>query len=826
MKGLTSLEASKKLQTVGYNELQEAGSKDILSISKEVMREPMFLLLVSCGLLYIILGDYREGFILLSCIFLIIFITFYQYQKSEKALSALKNLSAPRALVMRDGKETRIPGREVVPDDILILNEGDRIAADAQLLECIHLTVDESLLTGESLSVRKELGEESLSSKVFSGTLVVNGRGLAKVTATGMHTAFGKIGESISQITKTDSQLQKETKSLIRKLFLIGSFISIIVVLAFYFTRGNFIHSLLNGLAAAMAILPEEFPVVMTVFLAVGAWRLSKKNVLTRNPSSIEILGSATVLCTDKTGTITQNKMEIAAISNGIQIINKKDFNQSVDQIKQIISAAFKASQENTIDPIDKAIHDLKNEYHLPDADKSLLLQEYPLGKDLMAITKIFSDQTNAQNWAYSKGAPEAIFNICRMSENEIKDAMEQIKLLAEKGLRVIGVAEGILDQKVLPELQTDLHLNFLGLIGMEDPVRPEVFDAISQCQDAGIRVIMITGDYPVTAKTIAQKIGFPEFDNIITGQEIQDMDDEKLSVQIRHTNIFARVLPDQKLRIVKALQVNEEVVAMTGDGVNDAPALKAANIGISMGKRGTDVAREASSLVLLDDNFASIVAAIRSGRKIFDNLQKAMSYIMSIHIPIIGLTLLPAFLSDYPVLLLPLHIVFMELIIDPISSIAFESELEEKNIMKRPPRLIRKKFFGTGFILVSCLKGLLLFAMVLIVYLITINEHHTENEIRTIAFSAFIFGNLILIISDLSRTRTVFSFFLGKNFPAIFIMSAALLIFIGMVIIPQMEKFFSFQYPGIKHFLPVLLSSIALLSILELIKWIRFKKS
>ncbi|MDF2439008.1 MAG: cation-translocating P-type ATPase [Bacteroidota bacterium] len=823
MKGLSTIQVNENLKKHGFNELPSAKPKNLFRIALEVLKEPMFLLLISCGIIYIVLGDYREGGVLLSTIFIIIFITFYQYQKTEKALSALKLLSSPRALVIRNGEKKRIAGREVVPDDILILNEGDRIAADGSLLETTNLMVDESMLTGESVPVLKSLQDNGSDTNglVFSGTLIVQGNGVAKVMATGTKTQFGKIGISLQGVKEEGTRLQKEMKMLIRNLFIAGALISAGVVIVFYFTRGNFIQSLLNGLASAMAILPEEFPVVLTVFMAIGAWRLSKKNVLTRKPSAIESLGSATVLCSDKTGTITQNKMEIAAVFCGNELIYKDDFERNKNKTSGLITTAYFASQNNPIDPMEKAIEVSYQSMVSKKQPNAVLVKEYPLSKSLFAMTRVIKFEPENQSFIFCKGAPEAIFQLCKMDRIQISSLLSIVEQLGENGLRVIAAAKtSLLPGTSLPESQHGFDFEFEGLIALEDPIRPEVPQALKECEEAGIKVIMITGDFPATAKSIAHKIGMNAQGKILSGHEIKEMSDDELKNRILDVNVFARVVPEQKLRIVEALKANHEIVAMTGDGVNDAPALKAAHIGIAMGGKGTDVAREAASLVLLDDNFASIVAAIRSGRKIFDNLQKAMFYIIAVHIPIIGLALLPAFIPSLPLLLMPLHIVFMELIIDPVCSIAFESEQEEKGIMKRPPRNPEKKFFGLKNIFFSIAEGTLVLLMVMAVYFLSIYEGHTEGEVRAIAFSSLIVGNVFLILTNLSKTRSFIAVIAEKNIAVIVILIAAMFMLVSILSVPSLRIIFNFEFPGYKHFISSIIGSVSILAILETIKY------
>ncbi len=817
-KGITSAEAAEKLIKTGYNELPSAKPKNLMGIGKEVMKEPMFSLLIGCGFLYMILGDYREGAVLMSTILLIISITFYQYRKTEKALEALKQLSSPRAIAIRDGKEMRIPGREVVPGDILILNEGDRIPADACLIETANFLVDEALLTGESLPVSKF--SEGKHNELYAGTLAVQGRCIAKVTQTGLQSQLGKIATSLNATNDSLTRLQKEMKVLIRRFAIIGAIVSVGVVVVFYLTRGNFLRSVLIGLASAMSILPEEFPVVMTVFLALGAWRLSKKNVLTRKPSAIETLGSTTVLCSDKTGTITQNKMAVVAVSTAEGYFTESSLTNEATH--KPIKIAQLASEVKTIDPMDTAINQFAAT--LFTKENSLqLVKEYPLSTKLLAVTRIYQE-SDTQYMAAAKGAPEAIFKLCRLSDSETMQHRINLERMARDGFRVLGVAESMDNLNVLPLDQFNIAFKFVGLIAFEDPIRPEVPEAIKNCYGAGIKVIMITGDHPITAKTIAHKAGMQN-DTIITGQELSLMTDQQLRERIESTAIFARIVPGHKLRIVKALKDNGEIVAMTGDGVNDAPALKAADIGIAMGLKGTDVAREASSLVLLDDNFASIVTGVRLGRRIFDNMQKAMSYILAIHIPIIGLTLLPAFFPTLPLLLLPLHIVFLELIVDPVCSVAFESEQEELGIMHRPPRAINKKFFGIKRMTYSLFQGLLLLGVVLAVYFISIKEGHSEGEIRAIAFSSLIVGNVFLILTNLSSTRIFTSVFSEGNLAAVLMLSIAIILLFAIISIPQLRHLFSFGYPGYSHFILSLLGASGLLLVLELVKLNRRKR-
>lgn len=822
--GLTTKQARERLRFHGYNQLSSSKPKSILKIAVEVVKEPIFLLLIACGVLYVILGEYREGSMMLLTIFIIIFITFYQHLKTEKSLEALKRLSSPRALVIRDGVEMRIPGIEVVPDDLIILQEGDRVPADAELLQAWNLLVDESILTGESLPVSKSKTSEDIK-KVFSGSIVVQGKGIAKVESTGVHTQLGLIGASLQKIEKDGTRLQKEMKVFIRNIFISGVVLSICIVVAFYVTRGNLIQSILNGLASAMAILPEEFPVVLTIFLAMGAWRLSNQKVLTRKPSAIETLGSATVLCSDKTGTITQNKMEVVSIYAQKKWYDKTDFIDNKSEIFNIIETAHLASAIRSIDPMEKALHSLRSIKDFASVDDIQLIKEYPLSRHLLAMTNVWSNGKKGGFSICSKGAPEAILSLCKLSTEERDPYLRILNQMAKNGFRVIAVARASWQEESLPNNQEDFVFQILGLIAFTDPIRPEVPEAVRICEEAGIKVKMITGDFPVTASSIASQIGLKDPENVITGDELKHLDMAQLRKKIEGVHVFARIKPEQKLQLINALKSNGEVVAMTGDGVNDAPALKAADIGIAMGVKGTDVAREASSLVLLDDNFASIVAAIRSGRKIYDNLQKAISYVFAIHIPIIGLTFLPAFFPAIPILLMPLHIMFMELIIDPVCSIAFESEGEEIGIMLRPPRNPHELFFGWHKMAYSFFQGFLLLMVVVAVYFFSKWEGHQETEIRAISFSTLIIGNLFLILTSLSKTRNVISILIGKNRALLLIISAAFTLLIMMLTIPSLQTIFSIQFAGFEHFIPSLMGAFILLILFETLKFFKLNK-
>lgn len=805
LSGLTSAEVKERIARDGYNELPGSKSRSFWTIIVGVLKEPMFILLVACGTLYMFLGDMEEGIMLMGFVFVVMGIELYQERKSEKALDALKDLASPRAIVIRDGEEVRLAGREVVQDDIIVLQEGDRIPADATVLKSVNLLVDESLLTGESVPVRKhdwageaqdmQPGGDDLPF-VYSGSMVVQGNGMARVTATGVHTQIGKIGKAISEVEETPTKLKKEIGSLVKRLTITGAVLFVLVVGIYTLTRGDLLNGFLAGITLAMAMLPEEFPVVLTIFMAIGAWRISKKNVLTRVPSAIETLGSATVLCTDKTGTLTENKMKVTKIYNKENFWVAKDDNDFPEQYHDIIEYGILSSQVNPFDPMEKAIYGIGEAYlqgteHIHnDWD---MVKEYSLSKELLAMSRVFRHTSTDKLVIAAKGAPEAIFDLCHLAPDVQATYAAAVQSMASEGLRVLGVARSSVAEATLPEIQHDFDFEFIGLIGLSDPIRPQVPDAVKECRRAGIRVIMITGDYPVTAQNIAKEIGLRNYDDCITGVELASMSEEQLSERIKTVNVFARVIPEQKLKIVNALKRNNEIVAMTGDGVNDAPALKAANIGIAMGEKGTDVAREASALVLMDDNFGSIVAAIKMGRRIFDNLQKALGYIFAIHVPIAGLSLVPVFFAGWPLILWPVHVVFMELIIDPACSIIFEAERAEKNVMSRPPRKLNEPFFGAKKILISCFQGVWVLIATLAIYFITLNLGYQIGEVRAMTFTALIVANIMNILTNRSWSESIFTILKTPNSTVKWVAGGAILFITLVLTIPFLQRLFQF---------------------------------
>jgi Ca2+-transporting ATPase len=814
--GLPESEAAERLRVEGLNELPQRRRSSGLAIIFDVAREPMFLLLVACGAVYLAMGEPKEALMLLSFVFVIMGVTIVQERKTERALEALRDLSSPRALVIRDGRQKRIPGREVVRGDIVLLAEGDRVPADGILRQAVNLSADESLLTGESVPVRKAAslncqamdrpGGDDLPS-VFSGSLITRGQGAAEVLATGMKTEIGKIGKALQVLEPERTLLQKETGRLVRNLAVAGLSLCVLVVVVYGMTRGNtalvWKEALLAGITMAMAILPEEFPVVMTIFLALGAWRISRSRVLTRRIPVVETLGAATVLCVDKTGTLTQNRMSVSKLLVDEIAIDVASAQELPDRSHELVEFGILASKKDPFDPMEKALQELGSARlarteHLHRGWE--LIREYPLSPELLALSHVWRNPEGGDLMIAAKGAPEAILDLCHITPAREQIIGHHVAAMAAEGLRVLGVARGLPHLRGdLPAHQHDFTFEFLGLIGLADPIRPAVPKAVRECHAAGIRVMMITGDYPGTARSIGRQIGLPT-DPMLTGPELETMNEDQLRARVRHTSIIARAVPEHKLRIVQALKANGEVVAMTGDGVNDAPALKAAHIGIAMGGRGTDVARESAGLVLLDDDFSSIVEAVHLGRRIFDNIKKAVTYIFAIHVPIAGLSLIPVFFRDWPLILLPVHVLFLELIIDPSCTLIFEAEEAEPNAMSRPPRNPSERLFGLKSLAASLLQGFGALAVVISVFLGARALGYGADAARGLTFTALVSANLALILTNRSWTRTALGMLRMPNTALWWVLSGTAVFLVMVLWLPSLQRFFHFSPMSLKH--------------------------
>ncbi len=835
--GLTPAEAATRLAADGPNELQRAGQRGLAGIALDVLREPMLALLLGAGLIYLVLGDLGEALVLVSFAALSIVITVVQESRTERALEALRDLTSPRALVIRNGQRLRIPGREVVVGDLIVLNEGDRVPADAWIAENDGLHLDESLLTGESVAVRKTAGGGKQPATmprpgghdlpfVYAGSLVVRGTGLCVVMATGAASEIGRIGQALATLEPEAPRLRQQTRRLVMWFAALGAGASLLAALLYGLLRGNWLEATLAGIALGMSMLPEEFPVVLTVFMAMGAMRMSRQRVLTRRASAIETLGSASVLCTDKTGTLTQNRMEIAELrlpDGAILAHDDRDGFALADDFHLLAELGILASAQHPVDPMEVALHELGDDHggqtiRARQQAGWTLHHHYPLAPELLAMSHVWrSDEPQADHMIATKGAPEAIAELCGLSAPDREAMARAVDEMAAKGLRVLGVAEARWPDGALPATQRGFAFTFRGLVGLADPLRPSVPEAVRQCRAAGIRIVMITGDYPQTALAIARAAGI-DGDRVLTGEAMAGLDDAALREAVATASVFARIMPEQKLRLVEALKARGEVVAMTGDGVNDAPSLKAAHIGIAMGGRGTDVAREASALVLLDDDFGSIVAAMRMGRRIYDNLRKAMGFIVAVHIPIAGLALLPL-LTGMPLLLGPIHIAFMEMIIDPVCALAFETEREERDIMKRPPRQPDAQLLSRGLVGWAVVQGGLIFAVAAGLVLWFWQAGAGEEQLRSIGFIALVLGIASLILVN-RRFGASLAGAIARPNPVL----AAILGVVGAILlatqfVPPIAGLFAFAPVSGAQFLILAVLSLAALVLLERLK-------
>ncbi|MCA2978962.1 MAG: cation-translocating P-type ATPase [Myxococcaceae bacterium] len=822
--GLTSAEAARRLAADGPNALSKSERRTALALVLGVVKEPMFLLLLGAAGLYLVLGDVREGLTLLGFVLLVITITVVQQGRTERALEALKDLSAPRATVVRDGAVKSIAGLHVVRGDLVRLAEGDRVPADALLREGSTLTVDESLLTGESVSVDKQpdLAATTPSApggggtaSLFAGTLVTSGRGLAEVVATGARSELGRIGASLATLERGRSPLQREVDGVVRRMALLGAGLSVSLVVIRGLSGTPWLESALSGIALAMALLPEEFPVVLTVFLAIGAWRLSRVEVLTRQVTAVETLGAAEVLCTDKTGTLTQNRMTlrhlvpaegavplprqgahprvVAELRPGAPVELTDDMRALPEAVHGLVEYGILASPRDPFDPMEKAFHALgghaltRTEHLHPDWAQA---HEFPLSPGLLAVTHLWRGDDAARLVVATKGAPEAIFDLCHLSAETTAVWRDEVRRLATEGLRVLAVARSAGPVASAPAHPHEVDFVLVGLVGLEDPLRPDVAAAIATCREARLQVLVITGDHLETARAIARKAGLPT-DDALTGPELEALSDEALRGRLRTASVVARAVPAHKLRIVQALKAEGRVVAMTGDGVNDAPALKAADIGVAMGQRGTDVAREAASLVLVDDAFGSIVTAVALGRRIFDNLRKSVGYILAVHLPLAGLSLVPALLG-WGAVLGPLHVVFLELIIDPACSIVFEAEPAEPDVMRRPPRGPGARLFTLSTTLLSVGLGAAALAGCLAVVVFARRAALPLEAQRTLAFVALVSGNLAILLS--SRVRgPLWTGLRRVNRALPVLLLATLCVLAGVTLVPVLQRLFGF---------------------------------
>lgn len=830
--GLTAAEVQARLSRFGANEMPKTPRRGVLRILLNVLAEPMFLLLVVAASVYLLIGDPQEGLLLAAFAGLSVGLVVVQESRSERALDALRALGAPTAKVLRDGVMTQIAARDVVPDDVLLVGEGERIAADGWVVRADDLSIDESLLTGESVPVSKrarrlddatEPGPAGGDDRpyAYSGTLITRGHAQILVDRTGVTSAAGRIGVSLAAIDTEPTLLQRSIGRLVRWFGGIALLVSTTMVLGYGLVRGDWVQGVLSGIALAMAMLPEEFPMALAVFLALGAWRMAKVQVLVRRSAMVETLGAATVLCVDKTGTLTENRMRLRVLVTGPDRIDLDGTEQILpESLHRLLEVAVLASKRHAHDPMDGAVATLAaatmaDSEHLH-ADWHLL-REYGLSAELLAVTRVWLDRDGGRQIA-SKGAPESVLSLCATDASTRNQILAEVQRLAAHGLRVLAVASGNApgtESAALPDDPRQFVLRYEGLIAFVDPLRASAPAAVGRVRAAGLTVMMITGDYPSTALAIAHEAGIDCAGGALSGPEIDQLDDAALIQSMRSVRVYARIRPEQKLRLVQALKGAGEVVAMTGDGVNDAPALKAAHIGLAMGGRGTDVAREAAGIVLLDDDFGRIVDAVRLGRRIFENLRKVLIYIAAIHVPVALLALLPLLLG-MPPMILPLHVVLIEMVVDPICSIAFENQPESQGLMQRGPRRSDEPLIGMRQLGLGIGFGIFMFFGCFALYAGAISADLGENSARTLAFVALTVANLMLvrvIASEGSALRALFARGHGA-FWSIAVVVA--LIVTACIEVPAIAPLFRFENPGIGALLAVFAGSLIAMLVLD----------
>jgi Ca2+-transporting ATPase len=812
MQGLTSRSAAELLARHGPNEAGKPRVRSFGAIVLATLREPMFLLLILAAGLYLVMGNLAEGLLLTVGAGISIALVVVEEARNESALAALRALAAPSARVFRDGQTLRIAARELVPGDIVLIGEGERVAADALLMAGDVLQADESILTGESVAVSKppalaepegdydpDPGGDDLP-VVFSGTMIVRGQGVARVLRTGAATRLGRIGASLEDISHEPTLLQKTTTRLVGWLGLFAIGFCLLVAVVYGLVRGDWMEAALAAITLAISLVPEEFPMVLAVFLALGSWRLARGRVLARRPAVIETLGAASLLCVDKTGTLTLNRMSLTTLWRDGELVELAPSPTLTPAQARLLDLAARAAPRNPTDPLDRALIEAARAAGRPEPMGDILRSE-PIRIDRPAYIE-FWRMAEGDVLAAAKGAPEALLALCAADAAFAARVHDAVAEMAARGLRVLAVAA----RRSADDASTQPYA-FEGLIAFLDPVREDVPEALAAARRAGVGVAMITGDYPATALEIARRAGIDVSAGTLTGAAISAIAPDELPARIRDVRVFARVRPEQKLQIVEAFKALGHVVAMTGDGVNDAPALEAAHIGVAMGKRGSDVAREASDIVLLDDSFPSIIAGIGLGRRIFTNLRKALTYITAIHAPVAGLALAPI-LAGLPPILFPAHVMVLELIIDPVCALVFEGEPLAKGAMDKPPRDPREALFGWRQIGFAALQGLVVLVAVFVIYYWALRSGQTDGQARATAFAALVAGNLTLALADASGGGAGEE---GARRGAFwFIAAVTALVLAAALFVPPVAALFKFETPSATWIAAALIGALA----------------
>ncbi len=791
--GLTNEEVIASRSKNGSNSLEHQQKNHFLISLVAMIKEPMFLLLLVAACIYYISGDYGDGVFMTIAIFLVATISLFQETRSRNAIDALKKLSQPKSKVIRNSELIEIPNESIVLGDFIQIEEGNFIPADATIIQSNDFSVNESILTGESLSVLKS--EDSENKIVFQGTTVASGMAICNVTAIGNLTNLGKIGKSLNEIEEEQTPLQIQINNFVKKMSLVGLVIFGIVWAFNYYHSKVILDSLLKSLTIAMSVIPEEIPVAFASFMALGAWRLMKMGIITKQTKTVETLGSATVICTDKTGTITENKMNLVELylfqSNAI-IDSKAKLNLEAEEL---LHYAMLSSEAIPFDAMEIALHEAYTELKSKNDNTNYkLVYEYPLSGKPPMMTHVYED-TKGTKVVAAKGAPEAIIAISNLSEKEKTQITAAMNTMTTKGYRVLAV--GIVDYKETeyPKTQQEFKLNFKGLVAFYDPPKANIQHVFETFYKAGIQIKIVTGDNAATTSTIAKQVGFKDADKVLNGDELMEMDATALQQKVMETSIFTRMFPSAKLKIIKALKDNNQIVAMTGDGVNDGPALKSAHIGIAMGKKGTEIAKQAANLILIDDDFSKMIDAIAMGRKIYLNLKKAIQYIISIHIPIILIVLIPLALGwIYPNIFTPVHIIFLEIIMGPTCSIIYENEPMERNLMLEKPRPLTTTFFNLKEISISIIQGLVITLGLLFMYQYCVREGFTETYTRTSIFLTLIAANIFLTLENRSINYSIFTTIRYKNNLVLLIIGITIVVTLLLLFVPVCSKFFLFE--------------------------------
>lgn len=821
LKGLTLDQVVDSRKTYGQNKYKYKKDNKLLAFLKSIFAEPMVILLLVASVIYFANRQYSDAIFLTASILLIVAISLYQESRSHNALAKLQEFSEPLCKVIREGQQQYVKTEDIVVGELVIVEEGGLIPADGVILRSNDFSVNESILTGESMVVFKD--KEKQDNKVFSGTTVASGLAIVQVSAIGNQTRLGKIGSSLETIVEEKTPLEVQIGNFVKKMVFAGALVFILVWIINYLQIGSVLESLLMALTLAMSILPEEIPVAFTTFMALGAQRLMKNGIVVKQMKTVETLGSATVICTDKTGTITQNKMELVKLylPSGSEVSAETFF--ELKESRNLITTAMWASEPIAFDPMETALHSA----YLKHTDKDLrpafkMVHEYPLSGKPPMMTHVFEDTSGIRIIA-AKGAPEAILEVCHLSSDEKETIIAAMNRLAGNGYRVLGVGEGSLQSKIYPAAQQEIPFVFKGLVAFYDPPKENIGQVLQSFYTAGIAVKIITGDNARTTRAIAQEIGFQDFDKSITGDELMKLSDLELQGKVMDITIFSRMFPDAKLRIVNALKANGQIVAMTGDGVNDGPSLKAAHIGIAMGKKGTAIAKDAASLILVEDDLSKMADAVAMGRKIYANLKKAIQYIISIHIPIILIVFLPLALGwIYPNIFSPLHVILLELVMGPTCSIIYENEPAEANTMQRGPRPLRATFFNARELMVSFFQGIVITFGLLFIYQWSVRHQLAENDTRSMVFLTLMTANIVLTLVNRSFYYSLWVTLQYKNSLVYIIIFITILLLTLLFMVPFMRSLFNFELLTFFQFTLCILTGAISVLWYEIVKYLR----